>query len=273
MKIALVNLCKIEDFAQTKYYQSAMDFLAENNIDYVDYMSGRATAQELLDGFHAALRDTTVDLVWFIQGGNTLITFLDNIDWELVKSSSKEYLGLSDFTHFSLHANKLGQTCYYGQGLKRIKDYLPTAADRQFLVDFLKHKTLPPIEAKLLSNQGSANLASEHIVGGHSFISAIMLPHVQLDLSNTYVFFEHHYVPGENIGDVNYFAEAVKLYLETNKPKGIILGHSLLFDENQQLIDQLLINQDLAVAFASLGVPVYSIDHFRTIVPLSLAQR
>ena len=117
MKVALVNLCKIEDFSKTGDWRSSLAFLKENNIDYVDYFSGKETPTDLLNGFYEALANKEVELIWFIQGGNDLITFLDKIDWKLVKKSNKEYLGLSDFTHFVFKAMESGKTCYYGPGL------------------------------------------------------------------------------------------------------------------------------------------------------------
>ena len=104
MKIALVNLCRIQDFSKTKYYESSLEFLKENDIEFVDYFSGRETPSDLLKGFHEALKNKDIELVWFIQGGSDLIKFLDKIDWDLVKQSNKEYLGLSDFTHFAFKA-------------------------------------------------------------------------------------------------------------------------------------------------------------------------
>jgi len=266
MKIALVNLCKIEDFSKTKYYQKSLEFLQENNIDFVDYFSGRETAPELLSGFHDALRDDTIELVWFIQGGSELINFLEKIDWKLVERSNKEYLGLSDFTHFVFRAIKLGKTCYYGQGLQNIKDYLPDPENRKFIVDFLNEKKLPSYNTKLLHSNELINLENEKIIGGHSFISAIMLPETKIDLSERFLFFEHHYVPGERLQDIKYFLDVIKFNVHNNMPKGFILGHSMLFDQENQLIESNFINKFFLENLLDLKIPIYYIDHFKTIV-------
>lgn len=273
MKLALVNLCKIEDFSKSPSYNDSMVFLKENGIDYADYMSDRATPEALLDGFHQALRDPSVDLVWFVQGGNALVTILEDIDWNLVATCGKAFFGLSDFTHFSLKSATLGATCYYGQGLKRVTNYLPTAADREFLVSFLKEGIVPPIAANLIAGNHVSDLTQGHIVGGYSIASAVLLPNIQLDLSGSFLFFEHHYLPGESLGDATYFLEAVKVYLRDNKPKGIILGHSLVSDQEGNWIHYEQINEHFSQALAELDVPIYSIDHFRTIVKLSWAGR
>ncbi len=269
MKIALVNLSKIEDFAKTEYYQDSLDFLTENQIDFVDCFSGRENLDELLAGFHEALRNNEVELVWFIQGGNTLIKFLNKIDWDLVKQSDKEYLGSSDFTHFVFKAVELGKICYYGPQLKEIKKYFPTPTDRQFVIDFLKRKQLPDLKARLLHGTGNFDLASEKIIGGHSFVSTIMLGNTKIDLENRFLFFEHHYRPGEKLNDVEYFLESIKYQTHQNLPKGFILGHSMLFDKEGKLIDVDLINEQLVKNLVELGRSVYYLDHFKTIIKLS----
>ncbi len=269
MKIALVNLCKIQDFSKTKYFQDSFEFLKENNIDFVDYVSGKETENDLLNGFHEAVNNVEVELVWFIQGGSDLIKFLDKINWDLVKKTSKEYFGLSDFTHFAFKAVGAGKTCYYGPGLKQIKSYLPTNEQRQFVVDFLKNKQISPYDTKLLQGEGDMNIENKKIIGGHSFITAIMLPTTTIDLQARFLFFEHHYIPGEGLVDAAYFLDAVRLYISHNRPQGIILGHSLLFDENNSPIDIELINKYLAEHIIDMGLPVYYIDHFKTIIKFS----
>lgn len=269
MKIALVNLCKIQDFSKTKYSQESFEFLKENSIDFVDYFSGRETTDDLLKGFHEAVSNPEVSLVWFIQGGNELIKFIDKIDWDLVKKTDKEYFGFSDFTHFSFKAINVGKICYYGPGLKQIKTYLPTPEQRQFVVDFLKNKQMPPYGAKLIDGGDGANIENEKIVGGHSFISAIMLPTINIDLHDRFLFFEHHYIPGEGVADAAYFLDAVKLYISRNKPRGIILGHSLLFGENNNPVDIEFINKYLLEHITDMNLPIYYVDHFKTIIKLS----
>lgn len=269
MKIALVNLCKIEDFSKTKYYEESLEFLKENSIDYVDYFSGRATSADLLNGFHGAIRNEQIDLVWFIQGGNSLVNFLDKIDWDLVAQSNKEYLGLSDFTHFAFKAVALGRPCYYGPGLKQIKSYFPTTEQRQFLIAFLEQKLLPAYKAELLLGDNNMSLENRKIIGGHSFISAIMLSHANIDMRERFLFFEHHYVPGEELSDAGYFLNAIKYLLVHNKPLGIVLGHSFLFDKEGNPLAVHKINAYFTQILKELNLPIYYIDHFQAIIKFS----
>jgi muramoyltetrapeptide carboxypeptidase LdcA involved in peptidoglycan recycling len=269
MKIGLVNLCKIEDFSKSKYYPKSLEFLKENEIDYIDYFSGRETSADLLSSFHAAVSNDQVELIWFVQGGNSLINFLDKIDWDLIKQSDKKFLGLSDFTHFAFKAVALGRICYYGSGLKQVKSYLPSVEQRQFLVDFLKKNQQPKYRAELLMGNGDANLENKKIIGGQSFISSIMLPHTNIALDERLLFFEHHYIPGEELTDANYFLSALQYLTANNKPLGIILGHSLLFGKDNNPLAIKDINAYFTQTLKDLGLPVYYINHFQTIIKLS----
>jgi len=269
MKIALVNLCKIEDFSLSKYWQDSHDFLIENDIDFVDYISGRSSIGELLSGFYEALKNTGVDLIWFVQGGNRMLELYSEINWDLVKASKKEFLGFSDFTNFSLVANSLGITCYYGPGLKNIKTFYPNVEDREFLVNFLKNKLLPEkIILPICCDPVSFGSGEECIIGGYSIATAFLALYLNIDFSDKILFIEHHYLKGEKIEDANYFIEAIKLQLKKNKPKAIMLGHSMLIDNFDKEIDTMLLASRFADSLKDLNVPIVYVDHFHTIIKL-----
>lgn len=113
MKVALVNLCKTEDFTKHKSYNDSISFLNENNIEFLDFASGIETVDEMVESFHKAL-NSDANLIWVIRGGNKCIQTLNKIDWNKVVNSKKVFYGLSDFTHFSTMVVSKGVTCYYG---------------------------------------------------------------------------------------------------------------------------------------------------------------
>lgn len=258
MKIALVNLCQIFDYAEKFTFQQEMDFLAENKIDYVDYCSHRSTYSELLDGFQQAVCDPTVDLVWFVTGGTTMIQFLDEINWDLVKKSHKIFYGVSDFTHFAIKAVTLGVTCYYGQALNKIYEYFPDHPQRQFIVDFLT--------AGKVGDNPSLHLP---LIGGQLFSTTFMIQQLNIDLSSRHLFIEHHYLVGESFNDLDYFIRQLKSVIKHNLPKSIILGHSLFYDKSYQLVDPEKVNREFINIYADLGIPISFIDHFKQIIRFS----
>jgi muramoyltetrapeptide carboxypeptidase LdcA involved in peptidoglycan recycling len=265
MKIALVNLCKIEDFAVHKSYTDSISFLKENNINYLDFASGAPTLQGMVEKFNEAL-DSDAELLWFIRGGNKCIQTLDLLDWDKVKESGKKFYGLSDFTHFAVKAKSIGLTCYYGQGLTSIKDYFPTEQDRKFIVDFLQ--TGVPVAAEVTSlNQGlgtsSLNLSEVNVVGGHLFIFTLMQSQLQINLKDSYVFIEYHTgLMGEKLDDLGYYIDQLLYVLKDNLPLGFILGRTEMVNPDGTRVNIDEINKYCADKLARINIPVYYIDHF-----------
>ncbi len=265
MKIALVNLCKIEDFALHKSYVDSISFLEENNIDYLDFASGTSTLQEMIEKFNEAL-DSDAELLWLIRGGNKCIQALDLLDWDKIKKTGKKFYGLSDFTHFAVKAKSLGLTCYYGQGLTNIKDYFPTETDRKFIVDFL-HTGVPVTTDATSLNQSvdtaSLNLSNLDIVGGHLFIFTLMQGQLLINLKDSYLFIEYHTgLMGEKLDDLGYYIDQLLYVLKDNLPLGFILGRTEMVNTDGTRVDIDEINKYCEHKLARLNIPVYYIDHF-----------
>ncbi len=269
MKIALVNLTKIADYATESSYQADMDFLNENNISYVDYCSGRSDFENLLKGFHDALENPEVDIIWFVQGGTSLIKFIPSINWSLVEKTKKKYLGISDFTHFSSKAIDLGSECYYGGSLAKITKYWKTKEDRQHIVDFIKSGMCNMRAQQIFPSTKESDFLGESILGGHMIISTFMMSQSQPKLNNSFLFLEHHYIPGESLLDLEFWLDQVKYLIKDNQPKGFILGHSILFDKQNNILDFNELNRFLTEKLKIFNKPIYQIDHFKNLVKLS----
>lgn len=267
MKIALVNLCKTENFINHKSYQDSISFLIENKIEFLDFASNAETICEMIESFHNAL-DSDADLIWVIRGGNKCIQTLDKIDWGKVVGSKKVFYGLSDFTHFSTVAVSYGVTCYYGQGLVNIKTYFPDPSERRFIVDFLRSGTPAPENAIALANSiTDLNLLNEKIVGGHIVIFTLMQSQLEIRLKDRFVFIEYHTgAVGEVLDDLGYYIDQLLYVLKDNLPNGFILGRTEMhnFDGSQIAIKE--INKFSAEKLAATGLPVYYLDHFKNTV-------
>jgi len=267
MKIALTNLCKLEDFAKHKTYQDAMSFLHEENIEYLDFCSGDSDFDNLVSRFNESL-DSEADIIWVVCGGWSCIKTLDKIDWEKVVASNKKFYGLSDFTHFSSKAVSLGVNCYYGQGLAHIKQFFPTKDSRKFIVNFLKTGNPNSNLAKSLSvNTEDLDINRVKVVGGHMLIFAFMQSQLNIHLKERYVFLEyHHDANGIELKELEYYLDQVLYTIKNNLPKGFILGRCLLkdFEGTEMKVEE--INNFLVSKLLRYKLPIYYIDHFNNII-------
>ena len=66
------------------------------------YFAG--TDEQRLLSFHAMLADPSIDAMMMVRGGYGWSRLLHRIDWNLVATSRKTFVGFSDFTAFSLAA-------------------------------------------------------------------------------------------------------------------------------------------------------------------------
>ncbi len=267
MKVALVNLCKIEDFAIHKSYNSSISFLKENGIDYADFATGASRMERMVECFSKAL-DSDAELLWFIRGGNKSIQALDKIHWDKVISSDKKFYGLSDFTHFSTMAVSRGTTCYYGQGLTNITDYFPTEADREFITRFLQTGLPVCAKAKALTDGvEDLDVSNMNIVGGHLFIFTLMQGQLHISLKDRYLFIEYHNgVLGEKLDDLAYYIDQLLYILKDNLPKGFILGKTELRNEDGSQVDLDQVNQYCVEKLNKYNLPIYFLDHYKNTI-------
>jgi muramoyltetrapeptide carboxypeptidase len=55
---------------------------------------------ERLEGFHRLVADESVKAIFFARGGHGILRLLPHIDWDLVASRPRAYVGYSDLTPF-----------------------------------------------------------------------------------------------------------------------------------------------------------------------------
>ena len=270
MKIALTNLCKMEDFAKFSSLDESMSFLKENGIEYLDFASGADDIEGMVDLFHQALA-SDADLVWVIRGGVSCVQTLDKLNWEEIVASNKCFYGLSDFTHFSTMAVSKGVTCYYGQGLTYIKKFFPEVRDRQFIVDLLKTGVPVSEPAKALAfTTQDLDVSNERIIGGHLLIFTLMQALLQADLKDRYLFIEYHTGGvGESLQDLGYYLDQLLYVVRDNMPKGFVLGRTMMqnLDGSEISLDE--INRYCVEKLSSSQLPVYFLNHFENTVTFS----
>ncbi len=270
MKIALTNLCKTEDFAKLSSVDESISFLNENKIEYLDLASGVEKIDDMVEKFNQSI-NSDADLVWIIRGGNKCIQTLDKLDWDNIVKSDKKFYGLSDFTHFSTIAVSKGITCFYGQGLTRIKQFFPSENERKFIADFLKTGIPFSENAKALAfANNDLDVSNEKIVGGHLLIFTLMQSLLKIDLRNRYLFIEYHTgAIGEDLDDLGYYLDQLLYVVKDNLPKGFILGRTEMknFDNSKISIEE--INKYSVDKLLKYNLPIYYLDHFKNTITFS----
>lgn len=270
MKIALTNLCKTEDFAKLSSLDESISFLNENKIEYLDFASGTEKIDGMVEKFNQSIL-SEAEIVWIIRGGNKCIQTLDKLDWDNIVKSGKRFYGLSDFTHFSTMAVSKGITCFYGQGLTRIKQFFPAESDRKFIADFLETGIPVSENAKALAfANNDLDISKEKIIGGHLLIFTLMQSLLNIDLKNRYLFIEYHTgAIGEDLDDFGYYLDQLLYVVKDNMPKGFIFGRTEMrnFDNSQIPIDE--INKYSVEKLSKYNLPIYYIDHFKNTITFS----
>ncbi len=273
MKVALVNLSKFEKLSKAKNFKKDYNFLIKNDIDFNDYCLNYSEPKDLLKGFHSALKNPEVDLVWFARGGDKIMRFFDKIDWDLVKKANKKYIGFSDPTNFFFKAIKLGQTCYYGTNLRRISEHFYsnkfTSKSRKKLVDFFKGGLEVEYKYKSLFKKVD-NFKDEKVIGGHLVINTFMIQQMKINLSKHFLLIEYHLTSSDTIGELEFFIDQLKIVIKNNLPKGFVLGWSQVYDKNGKMLKQDLINKCFVENLKEYNIPIIYIDYIKSPIKLSL---
>src|SRR5207248_2215653 len=98
----------------------------------------RAELERRLDGMAAAVADPEVDVVQCLQGGYGSAQAVPHIDFDVVASNPKPFVGYSDITalHVALR-QRTGLATLYGYGLIGVGDKETTEFTRRRLLDVL----------------------------------------------------------------------------------------------------------------------------------------
>lgn len=71
--------------------------------------------EERVEAFHELVADPDVRAIFFARGGHGVLRVLPALDWDLLASSPKAYVGYSDLTPFLLQlVSRIGLVCFHG---------------------------------------------------------------------------------------------------------------------------------------------------------------
>jgi muramoyltetrapeptide carboxypeptidase len=100
------------------------------------------TNTEKLNAFHNLIKNPKIKAIIFSTGGNRALNWVDNIDWNLVKSNPKIMMGFSDITPIlNLVTAKTGLVTYHGPNLRWFVASNYNATDAEQCFDMLLGKS------------------------------------------------------------------------------------------------------------------------------------
>lgn len=109
---------------------------AQNLLSCCEIFAG--TDEERLAGFHELAADPSLKAIFFARGGHGVLRILPDIDWDLLASHPRAYMGYSDLTPFLLHVvERLGLVAFHGPMVAADLARGQTEAEMQSFLDAL----------------------------------------------------------------------------------------------------------------------------------------
>lgn len=236
------------------------------------YLSG--TDEERAAAFMHAFTDDSVDGVWCIKGGYGCIRLLDKIDWDVIASHPKAFIGFSDIT--TMHA-VLHQRC----GLCTFHGPMPKSGPMEpgATLDSLMHAIAGTPDRELKNMNGTAlttihgGVAEGQLVGGNlTLITAGTGTAYDLDVKGKLLFLED---VGERTYVIDRYLHQLYHAGKLTQCAGIILG-GLTDCPVEDPNCGLTVDEVLRDVFSKVDVPVLSglqAGHMREMLTLPLGRR
>ena len=202
------------------------------------------TKQERVDDLHTMFTDTEVDGIWCARGGYGSVGLLPMIDFDLIKSNPKVFIGYSDITalHIAI-SQKTGLVTFHGPvASSTFSDYT-----LKYVKDMIMSITIPPKvypsekndEKGIEDNFFKAEIYNKgeaigRIIGGNlSLIDSMLGTDWEIDFDDKLLFIE-------DIGEAPYRLDKMMTHVNQcmgfSKAKGLVLG---VFDDCKKPEDEL----------------------------------
>lgn len=192
----------------------------ESVYGHYGYLSG--TDRQRADALNRAFADDAVDGVWCVKGGYGCIRLLDLIDWDMIRSHPKAFIGYSDITtlHSALH-EKCSLCTFHGPMPKTDLFEGPS-------LDSLMHAVTGRPDAALVNPDGTpleavhGGTAEGMLVGGNlTLVTASVGTPYDLDVRGKLLFLED---VGERTYVIDRYLQQLYLAGKLTECAGVILG-------------------------------------------------
>lgn len=256
-------------------------------VKYSDNMRVRkgflaGTDQQRLDDIHAMFADSSVNGIFCARGGYGAGRLLPAINYELIASNPKAFIGYSDITalHFGIFS-KTGLVTFHGPvGASNFTDYTAESFEDTLIKSKGKIKIEQAKEDREKTEDHiqmysiTEGVAKGQLVGGNlSLVSSLTGTPFDLDFTGKLVFLEE---VGESPYRVDRMLTQLLLAGKLQSAKGIVLGVFSDCDEKEtdpDFGDKTSLKETLAERLGSLGIPVLyglSFGHVSNIATLPM---
>lgn len=215
------------------------------------YFSG--TDRERAEALNRAFADDSVDGVWCIKGGYGCIRILEYVDWEVIRSHPKAFIGFSDITTLHLAMNdKLGLATYHGPMPN--SDSFPGAYGESLLhaIAGAPDRVLANPDGTPLTCLRSGTAEGELIGGNMSLMAAACGTAYDFDTTGKVVFMEE-------VGELTYAIDRMLWQMYTagkfDRCAGIVFG-AFTNCRNEYPASGFELDQVIAQLVEKLHVPV-----------------
>lgn len=208
---------------------------------------------ERLDGFHELAADPDVDAILFARGGHGLLRLLPRLDWGLLASRPRAYVGYSDVTPLLLElTRRLGLVTFHGPMVAADLARGLDPDERASFLDSLAGRL--PREVPLA---GAAGTAEGPLLGGClSMLTATLGTPWAPELDGSLLFLED---VGEPLYRLDRMLTHLALSHRLSRIRGLILGQVSAVDRAADRADDpappVWVERGLAVA-GRTGLPV-----------------
>ncbi len=255
---AVTDPADIQKAVQVLEYFSLKSKISDNLINGSGYKS--RSVEERTDDIHKMFLDKEIKAVFCIRGGYGSPQILDNIDYNIIKSNPKIFIGFSDITALHLAINKLtGLVTFHGPVLLSpfssytVEYFRKAVFSTEPIGEITNPSVLSGIRLAFPCRTISPGIANGKLTGGNlSLITSLMGTPYEIETEGKILFLED---VGEEPYRIDRMLTQLNLAKKLEKASGIVFGRCTDCDKTSSIWDYSL-NEVLDRQLSKLNIPV-----------------
>ncbi len=240
------------------------------------YLAG--TDAERVDDIHQMFGDKNVKAIFCLRGGYGAFRLLDKIDYKIIQSNPKIFVGFSEITALQMaFFKKTGLVTFAGpMVVPNFSGKISSFTEENFWGTISSPKKRISVEANFLFGMNTKNPSgvSGRILGGNlAVLTSIVGSKYFPDLKESILFLEEVSEPPYKIDRM---LNHLKLNNVFKKIKGIVLGSFIDCTEKDRNKKTLTLEQIFEDYFSKLNIPVFSSfphGHIKNLITIPIGSK